>query len=84
MRSNVREISLPKKDKNSTVRYVTARRLGGGQSPHRTSKINEFQGVFRPQRVLNPPEKKKNLRPPLIKFLTTPLVNDYRGESDVI
>ena len=55
---------LRKKDKNSTVRYVTNRRLGGGQSPHRTSKIYEFQGVFWPQWVLNPPEKKKNLSPP--------------------
>ena len=51
---------------------------GGGRwrlSPPRTSEIYWFQGVFSPQRVLSPPPGQiKKFKPPLDKFLNTPLI----------
>jgi len=43
-----------------------------GLSPPWTSEIYWFQRVFRPQRVLSPPGKKKKLSP-LDEFLNTPM-----------
>ena len=39
-----------------------------------TSEIYRFQGVFRPQWVISPSWKEKKCKPPLDKFLTTPLL----------
>ena len=47
----------------------------GAKPPPWTSEIL-FQGFFRPQQVLSPLEREKNLSP-LDKFLNTPLIINH-------
>ena len=60
---------------NNDIRGVFRGGAMGAKPTPWTSEIYRFQRVFRPQRVLSPPGKKKKLAPPLDKFLNTPLID---------